>query len=626
MCGLAGYAGNGNRDDLDKMIAAIKHRGPDSQGVFTLGNIGLAHARLSIIDLSPLGDQPMFNAAKSIGIVFNGEIYNFKELREDLLKLGKYGFLSKSDTEVIIYLYEEYGEDCFSKLNGMFAIAIYDFRHNKLILARDRLGKKPLYWAKFGPTLIFGSELKALMRHSSFQKKLNLQAVNKYLLYEYVPTPWSICEGVYKLEPATILTYAEGRVQKKRFWQVSGCGNNTIKFDDALTILDRELERSVKARLIADVPLGIFLSGGLDSSTIAYYAQKNSMEKIKTFSIGFKEDSFDESLYAKKAADFLGTDHASAVLEEKDALALLPLIFNSMDEPLADASLIPTFLLSKFTRKHATVALSGDGGDELFAGYPTFQAHAFYNFYVRTPAFLRKYFIEKLLLALPVSCGNFSLDFKVKKFIEGTYSPRKEYVHQTWLGSFNSEARARLFRQDLWEDLKSKNEFEETDYYFKECNAKKFEDRLLYVYLRTYLMDGVLVKTDRASMLNALEVRSPFLDYHLVDFASSLPYNMKYKRFTTKYILKKLMEDKLPRDIVFRRKKGFGMPVARWLKGELRNFCSEILSEDAIKRAGLFNFDYIDRLKNEHFSGKKDNRKKLWTLLVLQTWLGKNGV
>ncbi|MBI3274276.1 MAG: asparagine synthase (glutamine-hydrolyzing), partial [Candidatus Colwellbacteria bacterium] len=384
MCGIAGYVGEGNGESLKNMIAAIKYRGPDNTGVFVNGKVGLAHARLSIIDLSPQGNQPMSSGNNSVAIVFNGEIYNFKELREGLNASGKCTFISASDTEVILHLYEEYGEDCFRMLNGMFAIALYDFKEDKLILARDRLGKKPLYWSKFNSTIIFASELKAIAKHPSFKKRLNLQALNKYFLYDYVPTPWSIFENVYKLEPATILTWKEGKVSKRKFWALQGA-ENKIGLGQAASELGKEIERSTKARLISDVPLGVFLSGGIDSSTIAYYAQKNSVEKIKTFSMGFGEKSFDESRYARRVAEFLNTDHYNFMLREADCLKLIPEVLGDMDEPLADASLIPTLLLSRFTKEHVTVALGGDGGDELFAGYPTFPAHILANFYKRMP-------------------------------------------------------------------------------------------------------------------------------------------------------------------------------------------------------------------------------------------------
>ncbi len=616
MCGITGFSGKGTKDDLSNMVSSIRHRGPDAKGQFLNDKVALGHARLSILDLSLSGAQPMFNQDKEVGIVFNGEIYNFLELKTELEGLG-YVFKSTSDTEAIIYLYKEFGEECFKKMNGMFAIAIYDFKKNKLILARDRMGKKPLYWSLFGDTLIFGSELKALMVHPLFTKEIDLESINKYLQYDYIPSPHTIFKGVSKLEPANYLIFEKGKIKKQEFWRMDFIESD-ISFNDAITELDRRIDKSTASRLMSDVPLGIFLSGGLDSSTVAYYAQKNSKEKIKTFSIGFKEASFDESKYARQVADHLGTDHYEKILSAKDSLDLIPNIADIIDEPLADASIIPTYLLSKFTREKVTVSLGGDGGDELFAGYPTFQAGQLVDLYEKIPGGLRRR-IEKIINKMPASDKNFSLGFKLKKFIDGLSGDRN-HLHQRWLGSFGRAERADLFKKDVWDKLRNKNEFEDLERYIGEVQADDERNKVLYLYMRTYMMDQVLVKVDRASMANSLEVRAPFLDINVVEFANSLPYSYKYRNFKTKYILKKLMEDKLPKNIVYRSKKGFGIPLGKWLKEDLREFCNTVLSKNNNDKIGLFNFEYIDKLKNEHFSGQKDNRKLLWNLLALFLW------
>jgi len=617
MCGIAGFTGGGNRSDLENMIAAIKHRGPDDKGVFLVGDVGLAHARLSVIDLSERGHQPMFNDDKSVGVVFNGEIYNFKKLRERLVQSG-HKFKSGTDTEAIIHLYEDVGEDCFKELEGMFAIGLYDFKQKKLILARDRMGKKPLYWAIFGGALMFASELKGLLKHSFFKKELDLESLNKYLLHEYVPTPQSIFKNTYKLEPATYLVYKNGEVKKTKFWNIS-YGGGKLNFSESLLLLGEKLEESVKARLVSDVPVGVFLSGGLDSSAVAYYAQKNYKGKIKTFSVGFEEKSFDESEYAQEVADFLGTEHYNFLIKARDALEIIPNIEEFIDEPIADASAVPTYLLAKHTRRFVTVALSGDGGDELFAGYPTFQAFEAANIYKKIPAFLRSNFTDKLLRLIPDSEKNFNLGFALKKFV-GAMGDEAKYIHHNWLGSFRREERENLFRREVWDVIKNGNEFEEIDHYWNSITADEIKNKILGLYARTYLMDDVLVKTDRVSMKNSLEVRCPLLDRDFVELANSLPYSFKYKRFTQKYIFKKLMEEKLPKNIVYRKKKGFGMPLAGWLKNELKEFCEETLSENKIKSQNLFNYEYVEKLKREHFSGKRDNRKKIWTLMVFSLW------
>ena len=619
MCGIAGFTGGGNRSDLENMIAAIKHRGPDNTGVFFVGDVGLAHARLSVIDLSERGHQPMFNDDKTIGIVFNGEIYNFKELRNELIKLG-YKFKSDTDTEVIIYLYEEFGESCFERLNGMFAIGLYDFKQKKLILARDRMGEKPLYWSFFGGTLMFASELRAIMEHRIFKKELNLDALNKYLTYEYVPTPHSIFKNVYKLEPASYLVYQNKEIKKIKFWEIE-FNNSDISFDEAITQLDKKINESVKLRMVSDVPFGVFLSGGLDSSTIAYYAQKNSSRKIKTFSVNFEEKSFDESKYAQKVSDILGTEHYDQLLTAKNLIETLSTI-DLIDEPIGDASIIPTYLLSKHARNYVTVALGGDGGDELFAGYPTFQADVLAGIYEKIPTLIKKIFLEKIIHKIPETDNNFSLGFRLKTFVKGLGGD-KNYRHHRWLGSFTAEEKEKLFKREIWNEIDAKKDFEEIDYYLKNIKAEDHRNKTLGLYMRTYLMDEVLVKVDRASMKNSLEIRSPFLDPNLVELANSLPFSFKLKGFTTKYILKKLMEDKLPGSIVYRKKKGFGIPLSRWLRNELKEFCDGLLSEEKIKNQGLFNYDYIARLKQEHFDENKNNRKKLWTLMAFMIWYEK---
>ncbi len=617
MCGITGFLGKGSESDLKKMVDSIKHRGPDDSGLYFSGDVALGHTRLSILDLSEAGHQPMFNSDKSVGIIFNGEIYNFPEIKKWLDDLG-YSFKSSSDTEAIIYLYEQFGEKCFEKMNGMFALALYDFNKRKLILARDRMGKKPLYWAFFSGTLLFGSELKSLFQHPSFKKEIDIVSLNKYLQFDYVPTPYTIFQNVYKLEPASYLAFENGKIEKKKYW-FPELKEENITFNQSLKDLDKKLEESVKSRLLSDVPLGIFLSGGLDSSIIAYYAQKNSKEKIKTFSIGFEEKSFDESNYARRVASILKTDHYEKILNAKESLELIPKIADILDEPIADASIIPTYLLSQFTREHVTVALGGDGGDELFAGYPTFQAQSFVDLYEKIPEFFRKNILEKAIHALPAFEENFSMGFKLQKFISGIHGENK-YLHQRWLGSFGNEERKRLFKKEIWKKIKNENEFDDIDRYLNEIPQGDFRNKILYVYMRTYMMDQVMVKVDRAGMANALETRAPFLDTSLVEFANSLPYSYKYRNFTTKYILKKLMKDKLPKDIVYRRKKGFGIPLGKWLKGDLKDWCNEILSEKNTKKIGLFEYSYIDIIKDEHFSGRKDNRKLLWNLLMFYLW------
>ncbi|MDD4900821.1 MAG: asparagine synthase (glutamine-hydrolyzing) [Patescibacteria group bacterium] len=625
MCGIAGYFGQGSQEILKKMTGALRHRGPDDEGFYVDNNVGLGHRRLSIIDLSAGGHQPMSSHDGNIWLVFNGEIYNFKELRAGLENRG-HKFKSHSDTEVILSAYEEYGGQCFEYFNGMFAVALYDARNKKLILARDRMGKKPLYWGIFNNTLVFASELKALLKHPRVSAELDLSSLNKYLLHEYVPTPHSILQGIKKLEPGHYLEYDGRAVKKKKFWDItfqssitSASWRNQLRIEEAVAELDNIINQAVKSRLMSDVPLGIFLSGGIDSSTIAYYAQKNSARKIKTFSIGFKEGSFNESGYARRAANFLGTEHYEKILSADDSLKLIPKIADLLDEPMADASIIPTYLLSEFTKQAVTVALGGDGGDELFCGYDTFIAHKIAAIYDKIPLAVRKKIIEKIALSLPTSFNNISFDFKAKKFIDGFYG-KKEYRHQRWLGAFNKNQREKLFLPEVWGELKDQNEFIEIDNYLVNLKEESYFNQMIYLYLRMYLMDDILVKVDRASMFNSLEVRAPLLDYRVVDFVNSLPLDFKINGFKTKHILKRLMADKLPKEIIYRPKKGFGLPLAAWLTKELKPLVVDLLSETRIKKRGLFNYQYINQLLEDHFSRRADNRKLIWTLMVFQMW------
>ncbi|MDD3531287.1 MAG: asparagine synthase (glutamine-hydrolyzing) [Candidatus Pacebacteria bacterium] len=619
MCGIAGFVGTGSRSELERMATALRHRGPDDAGLFIENGVALAHTRLSIIDLSSAGHQPMFDDERTVGITFNGEIYNFKELREDLARQGC-TFKSRSDTEVIIQLYKVYGELCFEKLSGMFAIALYDFTSHKLLLARDRMGEKPLYWSLADGSLTFASELGALMVSGRIRKELDLDALNTYLLFDCVPTPATILKNVYKLEPGTFLRFERGVVHKSVFWRPP---SSLFDGDEAAAVsqLDRLVSESIAAELVSDAPLGIFLSGGIDSSTVAWYAARQSGRPVDTFSIGFQDANFDESEYAREVAAHLGTNHHEKIVTPHDALDVVPVIPEVFSEPVADASVIPTLLLSSFARERVKVSLGGDGGDELFAGYPTFHAEQAYDAYARLPKTMRMAG-ERIIASLPASDKNFSLTFNLKKFISSDKEQR-EHRHAEWLGSFPEHERLALAGEGLGSVVRHGNALQDIDRYIAEYTQADPRNRLLYTYLRSYLMDVVLAKVDRASMHHSLEVRAPFLDHRLVEFVFSLPYEMKYRHFQTKHLLKRLMADRLPDHILHRKKKGFGIPLSRWLKNELRELCDDLLSEETLGQHDLFNVRYVTKLKNDHFEGRTDNRKQLWNLMVFQMWYKK---
>ena len=624
MCGLAGFTGKGTETDLLRMIRTLQHRGPDFQGGdcrtdATGAAVGLGHARLSIIDLSTGANQPFYTADEQVGMVFNGEIYNYLALKEELLQTGRYTFRTSSDTEVLLYLYQEHGLKLFDKLNGMFAFAIHDFGTGQTLLARDRMGKKPLYYAVINQTLIYGSEPKALLQHPLVSKTICPDALNAYLTFEYVPTPMCIYRDMKKLDAGHYLVFEKGEItENKAFWTIQFT-HQTPTFPEAVAQFDTLLNDATASRLVADVPLGVFLSGGLDSSAVAYYAQKNSQSRVKTFSIGFEEKSYDEATYARTVAKHLGTDHHEKILTAQDSLDLLPDIARKLDEPFADASIIPTYLLSQFTRQYVTVALGGDGSDEMLAGYPTFTSDYVRGVYGRMPGLVQS-LANRAAGLLPVSDANISLDFKVKQFLKG-FEEKPEYTHTLWLGSFSPAQKKQLLSPDVQTQLANATGLEILDTHLAELPAHTNAfDKTTYLYYRTYLLDDILVKVDRASMYNSLEVRAPFLDYRLVDFANSLPEKYKRKGLTGKYILRELMRNKIPNEIIDRPKKGFGIPLSQWLRHELRPLCDLLLSDESLGQHGLFNAGYVRQLQQEHYSGKQNHRKLLWTLMVFQQW------
>lgn len=595
----------------------MKYRGPDDEGYFFHDNAALGMRRLSIIDVKG-GHQPIYNETGTKCIIANGEIYNFKQLKQDLL-LNKHRFTTNSDTEVILHLYEEYSVECLDKLNGMFAFAVYDREDGSLFIARDRLGVKPLYYYFFNGDFVFASELKAILEFPLVEKKIELEALNEYFTFECVPAPRTIYRNIQKLHQGHFLIYKDGQVRIEQYWNASF--KEKVKYSDEECVLRLKdlIDDSVKLRLISDVPLGVFLSGGLDSSLITAFMARHAAHKIKTFNISFEDKSFDESGYATMASQCLGTEHYEQRLTAEKMLQILPKVIGFLDEPFADASIIPTYLLSKFTREKVTVALSGDGGDELFAGYPTYQAHRIAGAIPRFSYPLLNFIANRL----PVSDDNISFDFKLKRILSGNSYPLPAR-HQIWLGSFTPEEKKELFLNDIYKQLKVGSDFDIVNYYQNRCDAENSLDRILYQDLQLYLQDNMLVKVDRASMVSSLEVRTPYLDYRIVEFAASLPSRLKLHLLTTKYILKRLARGVLPEKIVSRPKKGFGIPVAKWLKCELREVMHDLLSGERIKREGFFNVSYINRLIEEHLSNKKDNRKLLWTLLVFEMWFNKH--
>lgn len=546
-------------------------------------------------------------------VTFNGEIYNFAELKKELVS---YPFKTHSDTEVILAAYQAWGAGAFARMRGMFALALYDVRAQELILARDRLGKKPLYWGLAGDTLVFGSELKALLAHPATPRMLDHRSLAHYLAREYVPTPRTIYEGIQKLPPGTILRFKDGATRLEPFWNPV---TEVVTMDEAsaLARFDSLLQQATEERMVSDVPLGVFLSGGIDSSTVAYYAAKASAQKVKTFSIGFSEKSFDESAQARLVAAHLDTEHHEQILFGEDALALVQDIPEVFDEPVADASVLPTLLLSRFTREHVTVALGGDGADELLLGYPTFQAEQYARLYARVPEAMRA-LLRKGVELLPASAKYMGLDFKARKFTHD-FAADPMVRHLQWLGSFKEDELNPLLSPAVAKDASGIHE-ELIAEWRQECPRLEGLNALSHLYLRTYLMDQVLVKVDRASMRYALEVRAPFLSHDIVEFLLSLPPDIKYRNGRGKYLLRTLMRNRLPNEITDRPKQGFAAPIAEWLRGPLKGLMTDLLSPASLKRQNIFNAAEVERLVQEHLSGSRDHHKKLWTLLVFELW------
>jgi len=602
---------------LKRMNDRITHRGPDDEGVFVQGPAGLAMRRLKIIDLAT-GHQPMTGEDGRVWTVFNGEIYNYRELREAHAARG-HVFTTRSDTEVIVHGYEERGVASVGDLDGMFAVAIWDAPARTLLLARDRLGIKPLYYAVLPDQIVFASELKALLEHPAIERTLDLTALSRYLAHEYVPAPHSILRAVRKLPAGHWLTYTDGRVKLEPYWDVHFQRGAGIDEAEAVEALRAALDRSVKQHLVSDVPLGVFLSGGIDSSAVAAFAARHFPGRLKTFSIGFEDPSFDETAHARRVARVLDTDHQEEILDPRAALDLVTRLPELLDEPLGDASLLPTFLLSRFTRRSVTVALSGDGGDELFAGYPTYQAHRLARALELVPHWVRRGLLRPVVERLPVSLDNLSFDFRLKRFMAGMdFGPVER--HAAWLGSFTPAEQLALFTPDALARMEMAPSYAAFHEMLAHAPSASGLERMLYLDLKGYLGEGVLAKVDRASMACSLEVRVPLLDRRVVELAASLPMRLKLRGFTTKYVLKRALSGVLPREVLERRKKGFGVPLARWFRAELAPLLQEACAPDVVRRAGLFRPEAVERLLGEHAAGRRDHRKKLYTLLAFQLW------
>jgi len=598
------------------MCAAIKHRGPDDDGFYFNGAVGLGMRRLAIIDLKS-GQQPIHNQDRTAWIVFNGEIYNYRELREKLEKLG-HSFYTNSDTEAIVHAYDQYGADCPKHLRGMFAFAIWDERTQELFIARDRVGKKPLLYAQVNGQLVFGSEFSALLQHPDIPKDVDAEALNQYLSFMCVPAPLTAYQAIRKLEPGHSLRYRKGEIKIERYWQPDFSTKLDVSEQEAGERTIEILRDAVKVRLMSEVPLGAFLSGGIDSSAVVALMAEASSTPVKTFSIGFEEQDFSELHHARRVAQHVGADHHEFIVRP-DALEVLPILVEHYGEPYADSSAIPTYYVARETRKHVTVALNGDGGDESFAGYERYAAMRLAERYHRIPAVLRESIVRHAIELMPSSETKRSRIRDVKRFIQAASLPKVER-YLRWVSVFDTEAKRDLFTENFTRQTRGDSAANLLDPWFARVNGSGIVDAALLTDIMTYLPNDLLVKVDIATMANSLEARSPFLDHHVIEFAASLPEKYKLRGLTTKYLLKQVLRKLLPAENLDRRKMGFGVPIGHWFRGQLQPFLRETLLAQASLSRGLFRPEAVKRLVELHTRGERDFSPQLWTLLMLELW------
>ncbi len=634
MCGIAGIYSTGKRIEqsvLSEMTEALIHRGPDDSGFFVdaQSNVGLGHTRLSIIDLSERGKQPMSNSDGTITVSYNGEIYNYREIRKELEGKG-HSLMSDSDTEVVVKSYEQWGMQCLHKFIGMFALAIWDARKKTLFLARDRAGVKPLYYYRKNGLFLFASELKSIMKHPAFPKRIDSDGLALFLRYDYIKSPGTILQDTFKLEPGHWMSVKNGEIKKHRYWNIADYYNMTPHSGSEEEIteeLERILVDSFKYRLVSDVPVGLFLSGGIDSSIVAALLQRNVSEPIKTFTIGFDSTKHNEAHHAKKIAEHLGTDHTEHYISEDEALEIVPQLPDIYDEPFADNSTIPTLLVSQIARRDVKVALSADGGDELFCGYNHYTSYLkIADKSLRIPGLLRN-LICAGLNALNAERFERAVNMtgvdRIKRLRRGYVKRRGAFL------LMNKGDMAGMFKYSIgtWLDeeidgiLNHTGKFNDNTFseQFEEVEKRDLMSQMLAADFAVWLPDDILTKVDRATMSVGLESREPLLDHRLMEFTARIPSEYKYRNGESKYILKKVLEKHLPRELFDRKKMGFGSPIDSWMRGKLLPLVQDYLSEESLKRENIFNpatvSEWMDKFYKHSFDGKR-----IWNLLVFQMW------
>jgi asparagine synthase (glutamine-hydrolysing) len=620
MCGICGVVNSHPNNPINELVLremcrVIYHRGPDDDGYYIDGQAGLGMRRLTIIDLVT-GDQPMANEDQTVQVVFNGEIYNYLNLREKLVGKG-HQFKSKSDTEVIVHAYEEYGVQCPEFFNGMFAFALWDASRRRLLLVRDHLGIKPLYYWLGKKSIIFGSELKSVIAHPDVPRIIDLAALDQFLTLEYIPAPKTIFEGVKKLPAGCLLVYEHGEAAIKEYWdlpEINPPDDENVVAEMLIELIDD----AVRMQLMSDVPLGAFLSGGIDSSTIVASMSKASASPVKTFSIGFDDATYNELPYARAVAQRFNTEHREEILEPNIADVAERLV-RHLDEPFGDFSIFPTFLVSEVARREVKVVLSGDGGDELFGGYDTYVAQEMDRYYQYLPTRLRQKVLPGLMNRIPPRPAKKGLINKTKRFVEGA-ALSSALQHTRWMQFLTPQDKAALYKPSLRDSLNGQNSTAPLELYFR---RKASDDPLIqqqYVDLKTYLVDDILTKVDRMSMAVSLEARVPLLDFRIVELAVNLPANMKLNRGQTKRILKRAMVERLPSEVLNKPKQGFSIPLKNWLKGPLKPMMEDLLASDRITRRGYFNPDCVSRWVSDHLDGTMNHSHRLWALMVFELW------
>jgi len=620
MCGIGGFTRfnnkTGDEDLLRQMGDAILHRGPDAGGVYLDDHVGLCHRRLAIIDLSEAGNQPMYSHDENLVIVFNGEIYNFLPLRAELEQQG-YQFKSKTDTEVILALYEKHGDQMLEKIDGMFAIALWDKRQQSLLLARDRLGKKPLYYYDKGEYFLFASELKSILPLPMVEKEIRADAVYDFFTYQYVPDPKTIFNHIHKLEPGHYLKVTQSGIENHQYWNVSFKEKLTGNAEDIANQLLGTIDENVRNRMISDVPLGAFLSGGVDSSGVTALMVKNSPEPVKTCSIGFDSEKFDEVKYAQQIADQFSTEHHEFTVRE-NVTENLEQIAAFFDEPFADPSLVPTYFVSELARQKVTVALAGDGGDESFAGYSKYTTDQIENeLRNKVPKFIRKYCIPPMISVLNLIPGTYA---KKARSLLRTLKHEADYGFFITNSFMDDQFWHSVVREDFKESLGKYHPSEVTLKHYREADADNHLDKILYTDIKTYLPGDILVKVDRMSMAHSLEVRAPLLDASVVEMAAKIPPELKLHQADKKHILKKAFSKYLSHDILYRKKMGFSVPLAEWFRNEIKEIAEKTIFDSSQGLPSFFKMDEVRKVWHMHQLGRADFSSELWSMLMFQLW------